>query len=263
MIALSSSCSVICSCLFNYNEFSILCIYIFFFQGQLLTLYGLYKQAVSGNCPYPRPEDSVDAGIMSKWKVWNDVKGLTKQQAAVQYIATVMSYDPGWQPPGDPIPGIGGANTNTGGASSSSQSPSNSGGSSTQAQGRKGSAKRGAHARALADLTEDVPSPSTPEVRKSPQTSTNNGSTASLPPVSLPPASPNRSSSFNGTASSPASSSDVRSPSFNSAAMGSPVAESDGVMEGILYKQRDVFKGWRPRYFKLEDQVRPFTIIFC
>jgi hypothetical protein len=73
----------------------------------LLTLYGLYKQAVNGNCPYPRPEDSVDAGMMSKWKVWNDVKGLTKQQAAVQYIATIMSYDPSWLPPGDPIPGVG------------------------------------------------------------------------------------------------------------------------------------------------------------
>lgn len=208
-------------------------------QGQLLTLYGLYKQAVTGNCPYPQPDPGVDAGIMSKWKVWYDVKGLTKQQAAVQYIATVMSYDPAWQPPGDPIPGIKPNETKTASASAPQAQTT----VQTQpVQGRKGSAKRGAHARALAEMTGEEPPPS-PEM-KSPQTNP-----SSLPPVISPSSSPSpsRSSSFNSSAISP------RSPSFNNP---SSSDMGDGMMEGILYKQRDVFKGWRPRYFKLEEQVR-------
>jgi hypothetical protein len=37
------------------------------------------------------------------------------------------------------------------------------------------------------------------------------------------------------------------------APMASATSQSAGVaFEGVLFKQRDVFKGWRPRYFTLQ-----------
>lgn len=78
-------------------------------------------------------------------------------------------------------------------------------------------------------------------------------------------------SNFDGT-SSTSSSNNLSSPSLSdtpSSPSSSTISTSDNIvtnttphilMEGIMYKQRDVFKGWRPRYFVLDDYFLHYYI---
>ena len=43
-------------------------------------------------------EDHVDPKVVAKWQVWHDCSGISKEEAARQYIHLLMSYDPSWSP---------------------------------------------------------------------------------------------------------------------------------------------------------------------
>ena len=54
-------------------------------DDELLSLYGLYKQSVVGDCGTDRP------GMMyikekAKWDAWNGRKGLSKSDAEAEYV---------------------------------------------------------------------------------------------------------------------------------------------------------------------------------
>ncbi|XP_013866110.1 acyl-CoA-binding protein [Austrofundulus limnaeus] len=57
-------------------------------QGDLGSLYGLYKQATAGDVNTDRPGVFDFAG-KAKWDAWNANKGLTKEQAMGAYIELV------------------------------------------------------------------------------------------------------------------------------------------------------------------------------
>jgi diazepam-binding inhibitor (GABA receptor modulating acyl-CoA-binding protein) len=60
-------------------------------QEQMLTLYGLYKQATVGDCTLPEP-DLLDFKAKAKWTAWNERKGLKKEVAKKVYVACVEEY---------------------------------------------------------------------------------------------------------------------------------------------------------------------------
>ena len=60
-------------------------------QEQMLTLYGLYKQATVGDCTLPEPS-LLDYKAKAKWAAWNERKGLTKEVAKKVYVACVEEY---------------------------------------------------------------------------------------------------------------------------------------------------------------------------
>lgn len=59
-------------------------------DASLLDLYALYKQATVGDNNTPSPSFLNFKG-QAKWKAWNNVKGMTKQDAMVKYILLVKS----------------------------------------------------------------------------------------------------------------------------------------------------------------------------
>ena len=60
-------------------------------QEQMLTLYGLYKQATVGDCTLAEPS-LLDYKAKAKWAAWNERKGLTKEVAKKVYVACVEEY---------------------------------------------------------------------------------------------------------------------------------------------------------------------------
>jgi diazepam-binding inhibitor (GABA receptor modulating acyl-CoA-binding protein) len=60
-------------------------------QEQMLTLYGLYKQATVGDCTLPEP-GLLDFKAKAKWTAWNERKGLKKEVAKKVYVACVEEY---------------------------------------------------------------------------------------------------------------------------------------------------------------------------
>lgn len=55
----------------------------------LLQLYSLYKQATEGDCNAEPPSNIFDFVAKAKYNAWNDLKGLTKENAMQQYIDLV------------------------------------------------------------------------------------------------------------------------------------------------------------------------------
>ncbi|CAG9310096.1 unnamed protein product [Blepharisma stoltei] len=54
-------------------------------------VYGLYKQATSGDNTAPRPADEAAA---RKWDAWEAKKGLTHDQAKEQYVESFRAWFP-------------------------------------------------------------------------------------------------------------------------------------------------------------------------
>jgi diazepam-binding inhibitor (GABA receptor modulating acyl-CoA-binding protein) len=56
--------------------------------GDLLILYGLYKQAIEGDCETPQPW-AVQVQARAKWEAWNKNKKMDKFTAMRNYIDKV------------------------------------------------------------------------------------------------------------------------------------------------------------------------------
>ena len=52
----------------------------------LLQLYGLYKQATTGDNTTPKPGMMAGLVARGKWDAWTTQKGLTKDEAAGKYV---------------------------------------------------------------------------------------------------------------------------------------------------------------------------------
>lgn len=57
---------------------------------ELLKLYALYKQAMYGNNKTSKPS-FFDFKSQSKWNAWNNVQGMGKNKAKIEYINYVES----------------------------------------------------------------------------------------------------------------------------------------------------------------------------
>ena len=53
-------------------------------------LYGLYKQVTDGDCTTRKPSVMMHM-VQMKWKAWNKLRGLSKEEAEAEYIALVES----------------------------------------------------------------------------------------------------------------------------------------------------------------------------
>lgn len=56
---------------------------------ELLTIYGLYKQATVGDCDTKEPRGMLNLKEKAKWSYWNKLKNMTKENAMVKYIKCV------------------------------------------------------------------------------------------------------------------------------------------------------------------------------
>ncbi|KAG9302949.1 hypothetical protein G9A89_022366 [Geosiphon pyriformis] len=57
-------------------------------DGDLLSLYALYKQGILGDNTTSKP-GFTDFKNKAKWDAWNEKKGLSKEEAQTQYIELV------------------------------------------------------------------------------------------------------------------------------------------------------------------------------
>jgi len=64
-------------------------------DGDMLKLYGLYKQSLIGPCNIPKPS-FWDFTAKSKWESWTSVSHLPSDDAKRQYIALVKQLDKSW-----------------------------------------------------------------------------------------------------------------------------------------------------------------------
>lgn len=55
----------------------------------LLKLYGLYKQATEGDVNIEKPGNFFDIAGMAKFNAWEELKGLSKENAMQQYVNLV------------------------------------------------------------------------------------------------------------------------------------------------------------------------------
>ncbi len=55
----------------------------------LLTLYSLFKQATEGDVNIEKPENFFDFKGIAKYNAWEELKGMTKEEAMQKYIALV------------------------------------------------------------------------------------------------------------------------------------------------------------------------------
>lgn len=58
-------------------------------DGELLILYGLYKQAKEGTYRESLKPPFYDAKNLAKWNAWRSNKGKTKSRAMIEYIEVV------------------------------------------------------------------------------------------------------------------------------------------------------------------------------
>jgi diazepam-binding inhibitor (GABA receptor modulating acyl-CoA-binding protein) len=61
-----------------------------------LKFYSLYKQATEGDCSIPQPW-AVQMEARAKWDAWNELKGMSKEEAMAKYIELVAAGDPSWE----------------------------------------------------------------------------------------------------------------------------------------------------------------------
>lgn len=64
-------------------------------NGQLLELYGLFKQGTEGQCNTPKP-GWLDGKGRRKWEAWKNLKDMPSEEAKEKYIALLKKYDPDW-----------------------------------------------------------------------------------------------------------------------------------------------------------------------
>lgn len=62
----------------------------------LLDLYGLYKQAINGDCEEDAPS-IIQWNARQKWKSWKSKSGMSSSCAMQNYIEAVSSIFPGWR----------------------------------------------------------------------------------------------------------------------------------------------------------------------
>jgi acyl-CoA-binding protein len=60
-----------------------------------LKLYGLFKQASSGDCAVPRPS-VIEFVALAKWKSWRELQGMPRARARRMYAEQVDALAPGW-----------------------------------------------------------------------------------------------------------------------------------------------------------------------
>ena len=58
-----------------------------------LKLYGLYKQAIVGDCNTEKPE-MLDFKGKAKWEAWNKVKGKDKEVSKQEYVDYILTLLP-------------------------------------------------------------------------------------------------------------------------------------------------------------------------
>ncbi|MFT3719026.1 acyl-CoA-binding protein [Pseudorhodoferax sp.] len=61
-------------------------------NATLLRLYGLYKQASTGDNAVPKPGFSDMVG-RAKWDAWNKLRGMSAEDAMQQYLDAVAALD--------------------------------------------------------------------------------------------------------------------------------------------------------------------------
>ncbi|XP_046564835.1 acyl-CoA-binding protein-like [Haliotis rubra] len=57
-------------------------------DDEMLEIYALYKQATVGDCNTPKP-GMLDLKGKAKWGAWDGKKGISQDEARVQYVAKV------------------------------------------------------------------------------------------------------------------------------------------------------------------------------
>ncbi|XP_067648820.1 acyl-CoA-binding protein-like isoform X2 [Haliotis asinina] len=57
-------------------------------DDEMLEIYALYKQATVGDCNTPKP-GMLDLKGKAKWTAWDGKKGMSQDEARVQYVAKV------------------------------------------------------------------------------------------------------------------------------------------------------------------------------
>lgn len=61
-----------------------------------LKFYSLYKQATVGDCNIAQPW-AVQLEARAKWDAWNELKGMSKEEAMQKYIDLVAAGDSNWE----------------------------------------------------------------------------------------------------------------------------------------------------------------------
>jgi len=61
-----------------------------------LKFYSLYKQATEGDCNIAQPW-AVQLEARAKWDAWNELKGMSKEEAMQKYIDLVAAGDSNWE----------------------------------------------------------------------------------------------------------------------------------------------------------------------
>ena len=56
---------------------------------ELLTIYGLYKQATIGDCNTEEPSGILNVKEKTKWSYWNKLKKMNREDAMIKYIRCV------------------------------------------------------------------------------------------------------------------------------------------------------------------------------
>lgn len=59
----------------------------------LLKLYSFYKQGTIGDCNTPKPGGVFNFKEKAKWDAWNELKGLSKNEAKTAYVKTSIDLD--------------------------------------------------------------------------------------------------------------------------------------------------------------------------
>lgn len=78
-------------------------------DDDLLTLYGLYKQATCGPCDIACPP-FYDRKGKAKWTAWHSCNTLSREEAQLRYVQHLQVVSPGWadQDAGSNLHGAGG-----------------------------------------------------------------------------------------------------------------------------------------------------------
>uniref|UniRef100_A0A6V7L4E5 Acyl-CoA-binding domain-containing protein 6 n=1 Tax=Bracon brevicornis TaxID=1563983 RepID=A0A6V7L4E5_9HYME len=65
-------------------------------SGQLLTFYGLYKQATAGVCDISKP-NWYQVQAKQKWEAWKNLGDMKRDEAMEKYISILTDLDPKWE----------------------------------------------------------------------------------------------------------------------------------------------------------------------